>query len=219
MIKFAPSILAADFARLGEALVPLEAEGADYVHIDVMDGHFVPNLTLGPPVIAALRSYSNLTFDVHLMIANPQLFIEAYVNAGADIITIHAEATTHLHRDVQVIKSFGKKVGIALNPATSLEALDFVLEDIDMVLLMTVNPGFGGQAFIPSSLKKIERLRKRIASLGLSIDIEVDGGIDVRTAREVIEAGANVIVSGSAYFGAVSRTEFVKSIKGEDSKA
>lgn len=195
-----PSILAADVAELGREVKRVYNAGAEYLHIDVMDGHFVPNITIGAPVVKAIRKNSNLVFDVHLMIENPDYYIEDFAKAGADIITVHAEACRHLNRTIQNIKSFGKKVGVALNPATPLNVLDYSLEYIDMVLIMTVNPGFGGQKFIPNMVEKIKKLKTTIHSRGLNIDIEVDGGIKLDNFREVVEAGANVLVAGSAIF-------------------
>ena len=197
----APSILSADFARLGEEIQAIEAGGADWVHIDVMDGHFVPNITIGPLIVKAIRGITERTFDVHLMIENPDDYIEQFAEAGADVITVHVEAAVHLHRTVQVIKAQGCKAGVSLNPATPLSTLDHILSDLDMVLLMTVNPGFGGQKFIDSALPKIERLRKTIVERGLEIAIEVDGGINAQTIGSVAKAGANVFVAGSAVFG------------------
>ncbi len=200
MIKIAPSILSSDFSDLGNELRKVEAAGADYIHIDVMDGHYVPNITIGPPVIKCLRRITNIPFDVHLMIENADNYIDEFVKAGADIITVHAEACKHLHRTLQKIKEAGVKTGVSLNPATSLSVLDFVLSDVDMVLLMTVNPGFGGQKYIKSCTPKIESLKKMIIDAGLSIDLEVDGGIGPENIYEVTKAGANVIVAGSSLF-------------------
>ena len=200
MMKIAPSILSADFARLGEEIKAIEKGGADYVHVDVMDGHFVPNITIGPLVVDAIRPVTELPLDVHLMIEDPGQYIPDFAKAGADIIVVHAEADRHLHRTVQLIKSLGKKAGVSLNPATSLSALDMILPDLDLVLLMTVNPGFGGQSFISSCLPKIKLLRQQIDSLGLDIELEVDGGVKVDNIAEVAAAGADVFVAGSAVF-------------------
>ncbi|WP_347716576.1 ribulose-phosphate 3-epimerase [Sphingomonas sp.] len=200
MTFIAPSILSADFARLGEEVRAIDAAGADWIHIDVMDGHFVPNLTIGPAVVKALRSHSSKPFDVHLMISPIDHFLDAFAEAGADIITVHPEAGPHLHRTVQRIKGLGKKAGVSLNPATPAKMLDYVLEEIDLVLVMSVNPGFGGQKFIASQLRKIEAIAKQAAKQGLTIDIEVDGGIDPVTARQAIDAGATALVAGTAAF-------------------
>ena len=200
MTYIAPSILSADFARLGEEVRAIDAAGADWIHIDVMDGHFVPNLTIGPAVVKALRSHSSKPFDVHLMISPIDHFLDAFAEAGADIITVHPEAGPHLHRTVQRIKGLGKKAGVSLNPATPAKMLDYVLEEIDLVLVMSVNPGFGGQKFIASQLRKIEAIAKQAAKQGLTIDIEVDGGIDPVTARQAIDAGATALVAGTAAF-------------------
>jgi ribulose-phosphate 3-epimerase len=199
-IKIAPSILSADFARLGEEITSITKADADYIHIDVMDGHFVPNLTIGPVVIKSIKSYSKLPFDVHLMIEPVDQFIESYAQAGADIITVHAEATKHLHRTLQLIKSFGKKCGVSLVPTTPASVLEHIMDDVDLILVMSVNPGFGGQSFIHSQLDKIRTLRAMIDKTGRNIDLEVDGGINQQTTKEVIKAGANVLVAGSAVF-------------------
>ncbi|MBI1237885.1 MAG: ribulose-phosphate 3-epimerase [Alphaproteobacteria bacterium] len=198
--KIAPSILAADFARLGEEVRAVTEAGADYIHIDVMDGHFVPNITIGPDVVRALRAHTKLPFDVHLMISPVDPFIPAFAEAGADIITVHPEAGAHLHRTVQLIKSLGKKAGVSLNPATPLAALDMILADIDLVLVMSVNPGFGGQSFIESQVAKIAGVAGRVAASGRQIEIEVDGGINAETAKRAVAAGANVLVAGTAVF-------------------
>ncbi|MDN5363640.1 MAG: ribulose-phosphate 3-epimerase [Eubacteriales bacterium] len=200
MIELAPSILSANFARLAEEVEKVERAGARYLHIDVMDGHFVPNITIGPQVVRCLRPYSRLVFDVHLMVEDPDRYIDDFVAAGADIICVHAEACLHLHRSLQKIKAAGVKAAVALNPATPLSVLDYVLDEVDMVLLMSVNPGFGGQKFIPAILEKIKKLSEILAKREKKIDLEVDGGICAENIRTVVEAGANIIVAGSAVF-------------------
>jgi ribulose-phosphate 3-epimerase len=195
-----PSILSADFARLGEEVRAIDAAGADWIHVDVMDGHFVPNLTIGAGVVKALRSHTAKPFDVHLMISPVDPFLEAFAEAGADIITFHPEAGPHAHRTVQAIKALGKQAGVSLNPATPAKMLDYLIDEIDLVLVMTVNPGFGGQSFIMSQLKKIEAVRKMIDKSGRPIHLEVDGGVDVETARLCVESGADVLVAGTATF-------------------
>jgi ribulose-phosphate 3-epimerase len=200
MIKIAPSILSADFSRLGEDVQAVDKAGADYIHVDVMDGHFVPNITIGPLVVDALRKVTDKPLDVHLMIENPDLYIPEFAKAGADIITVHQEAVPHLHRTVQLIKSLGKKAGVSINPATPVETLDVILDELDLVLVMSVNPGFGGQSFIPSALDKIRALRSSITQRGLATELQVDGGVKVDNIAEVVAAGANVLVAGSAVF-------------------
>ena len=198
--RIAPSILSADFARLGDEVRALTAAGADYIHVDVMDGHFVPNLTIGPLVVKALRPHTTLPFDVHLMISPADPFLEAFAAAGADILTVHPEAGPHIHRTVQRIKALGLKAGVSLNPGTPAKMLDYLLDEVDLVLVMSVNPGFGGQSFIASQLKKIAAIRKMIDATGRTIDLEVDGGIDGVTAPQAIAAGADVLVAGTATF-------------------
>jgi ribulose-phosphate 3-epimerase len=211
----APSILSADFARLGEEIKAVESAGADVIHLDVMDGHFVPNLTFGPPVIKALRKTTNLPFDVHLMINNPDQYIDAYARAGADWITVHVETCPHLHRTIHHIKELGKKAGAVLNPATPLCLIKHILADVDLVMLMSVNPGFGGQSFIPDTLNKIKKLKGKIANLGLDIGIEIDGGVSPKTIDAIREAGANIFVAGSAVFGRDDYAEAIKDLRAE----
>ena len=210
MIKLAPSILSADFARLLEDVKKVEKAGCEYLHIDVMDGHFVPNITLGPAIVKSLRKDVSMVFDTHLMIENPDNYIKDFVDAGSDLIVVHVEACRHLHRTIQNIKSYNVKVGVALNPATPIDSIKHILEDVDMVLIMTVNPGFGGQSFIESMIEKIAELKKIIEEKNLNVDIQVDGGIKPDNIHKVVEAGANVIVAGSAIFNSDDIEETVK---------
>jgi ribulose-phosphate 3-epimerase len=212
-MKISPSILSADFSRLGEEIQNIEKAGADYIHLDVMDGSFVPNITIGNEVVKNLRKKTALPFDVHLMINNPDNHIKAFADAGSDIITIHAEASIHLDRSLDLIKSFGKKVGVSIVPSTHEDVLDYVLEKLDLILVMTVNPGFGGQKFLSSQLRKIENLRKKIDKIGKKIELEVDGGINEETSKIVASAGADVLVSGSYIFGSRDYAGAIKKLR------
>jgi ribulose-phosphate 3-epimerase len=214
MLKIAPSILSADFAKLGEEITAVEKAGADYIHVDVMDGHFVPNITIGPLIVKAIRPVTKLPLDVHLMIDNPDQYIEAFAKAGADYITVHVEACRHLHRTIHHIKSFGIKAGVVLNPATPVNTIEHILKDIDMVLLMSVNPGFGGQKFIPEVLPKIRKVKEMADSIGKEIEIEIDGGVNSETAKLCVEAGANVLVAGSAIYDQEDYAAAISLIRG-----
>jgi ribulose-phosphate 3-epimerase len=213
-IKIAPSILSADFARLGEEVAKVEAAGADWIHVDVMDGRFVPNITIGPLVVKALRRVTKLPLDVHLMIVEPERYVDAFAEAGADTITIHVEACTHLHRTLAHIRSLGKRAGVTMNPSTSEESIKYVLGVIDQVLVMSVNPGFGGQSFIPEVLPKVAAIRKMIDDSGRTIDLEIDGGITEVTAKDAIAAGARVLVAGNAVFNSKDYAAAIKAIRG-----
>jgi len=213
MIKISPSILSADFARLGAEIRTVEQAGADYIHVDVMDGHFVPNITIGAPVVGALRQVTELPLDVHLMIENPDLYIPDFAKAGSDIITVHQEAVPHLHRTIQLIHSLGKKAGVSINPATPAGALEIIMAEVDLVLVMTVNPGFGGQSFIPATLNKITQLREMIDRTGRDIELEVDGGVKADNIGEIAAAGADVFVAGSAVFNAPDYTQAIQALR------
>jgi ribulose-phosphate 3-epimerase len=213
MKKIAPSILSADFSKLGDEVRAVDKAGADYIHVDVMDGHFVPNITIGPLIVAAVRKVTKLPLDVHLMIADPDRYIPDFAQAGSDIIVVHAEATNHLHRTIQLIKSFGKKAGVSLNPATPINYMDYILEELDLVLLMTVNPGFGGQSFIEACIPKIHALRGMLDKRGLETELEVDGGVKPDNIARISHAGADVFVAGSAVFGSPDYTATIAELK------
>ncbi|WP_257350139.1 ribulose-phosphate 3-epimerase [Pseudalkalibacillus decolorationis] len=215
MTKIAPSILSADFSKLGEEIKNVELGGADYIHVDVMDGHFVPNITIGPLIVDAIRPVTVLPLDVHLMIENPDQYIPAFAKAGADILSVHVETCPHLHRTIHLIKENGVKAGVVLNPHTPVQVIEQILDDVDLVLLMTVNPGFGGQSFIEPVLSKIKAVSNMCKERGLDIDIEVDGGVNPETAKRCVENGANVLVAGSAIFNKEDRVGAIKAIRGE----
>ncbi len=214
MVKIAPSILSADFAKLGEEIADVEKGGADFIHVDVMDGHFVPNITIGPLVVEAIRPITKLPLDVHLMIESPDQYIEAFAKAGADYISVHVEACRHLHRTIHYIRSFGVKPGVVLNPATPVGSLQHIIADVDMVLVMSVNPGFGGQKFIPEALTKIYQIKELATEKNPSLEIEVDGGVNTNTAKLCVEAGATVLVAGSAIYNEKDRARAIAAIRG-----
>lgn len=213
MVKIAPSILSADFSKLGEEIVAAEKAGAELIHIDVMDGHFVPNITIGPLVVEAIRDVTKLPFDVHLMIEDPDKYIKEFTDSGADIITVHEEASAHLHRTIQNIKECGATAGVSINPATPLSSIEDILQNVDMVLIMSVNPGFGGQKFIPESIRKIKQLKEMISARKLDIDIEVDGGVTVDNVSEVDRAGADIVVMGSAFYNSKDYAATVEAVR------
>jgi ribulose-phosphate 3-epimerase len=215
MVKIAPSILSADFSKLGEEIIDVERGGADYIHVDVMDGHFVPNITIGPLIVEAIRPVTKLPLDVHLMIGNPDQYIETFAKAGADYISVHVEACTHLHRTIQHIRSFGIKAGVVLNPATPVSSIQHVISDVDLVLLMTVNPGFGGQTFIRSVLPKIAEVKAMADQFNPTLEIEVDGGVNEETAQLCMNQGANVLVAGSAIYNQQDRAAAIQKIRGK----
>ena len=214
MVQIAPSILAADFARLADEIARVEAAGADLLHVDVMDGHFVPNLTIGPPVIHAIRAVTTLPLDVHLMVEQPDALLPAFIDAGSDVLSVHVEACRHLHRTIQTIKNAGVRASVVLNPATSLHTLEEILPELDMVLLMSVNPGFGGQRFIPATLEKIRMLKQHMTTRHLSVSIEVDGGIHAENAAQVRAAGADILVAGTAVFGQADYGQAIRALRG-----